>query len=262
MGRVEIATPNYLLTGGETEQWSEVSLLTDCIELRDTTYCPLYDHKFILHADLSIVSPWEGEEALQGLRDMAERYSPSLVSFHIASRYARNSIMEGAFVGRGAPMKRDEMLSIARQNMSGVREVFPAGTIFCIENNNHLGTDAYDVVTEGSFISELTSVLDIGFLWDMAHSEVTSHNTGIPHKEYLASLPMQRCFQVHISRYDLNEGGNARDAHIMPGQEEFQALAKHLPFMPDLQFVTIEFYGSGALMASGIKDLKEMLEGR
>ncbi|MCK4911923.1 MAG: DUF692 family protein [Thermodesulfovibrionales bacterium] len=258
MGRIEIATPNYLLTGGETEQWPEVSLLTDCIELRDTTYCPLYDHKFILHADLSIVSPWE-DEALQGLRETAARYGPSLVSFHIASRYARNSIVEGAFVGRGAPMERDEMLSNARQNMSGAREVFPAGTVFCVENNNHLGTDAYDVVTEGSFISEVTGVLDIGFLWDMAHSAVTSLNTGTSHKDYLASLPMQRCFQVHISGYDLDEGGKALDAHRMPGQEEFQALWEQLPFMPDLQFVTIEFYGSGALMASGIKDLKEML---
>jgi hypothetical protein len=132
--------------------------------------------------------------------------------------------------------------------------VFPDASLL-VENNNHLGMDAYEVVTDPAFISSVVEHSEFGLLLDVAHAEITAHNTETPFERYLSTLPLADCQQIHLS-HCLTEDDGAVDAHafLEPADwDRFESLSDRLA---SLQYVTLEYYRDVTLLIDQLHVLR------
>ena len=71
---------------------------------------------------------------------------------------------------------------------------------FAIENNNYYPLEAYDIIADPKFISEIVNENKINFLFDIAHAKVSASNMNIDFKKYIDELPMSKMIQIHICK--------------------------------------------------------------
>lgn len=219
----------------------EVAALSDALELRDGDTEPPRDttERYVYHSEVDIAKSWT-EEQKSHLAAVADTYDPELVSLHLASRYQETEVRSGRYVGVGDPYDRETLLANAERNVEIVRKLFGDAPVL-IENNNHLGSDAYDVVTDPTFIETIVSRTDTGFLFDIAHAKITAENTDQELERYVSELPLDRCRQVHVSR-QAPSGERATDAHDFLRQDDWECLATLQADVPNLTHVTLEYY--------------------
>jgi uncharacterized protein DUF692 len=254
---VQIATPFSNLFA-DADQRRRITSASDLLEIRHPAQAAEVQGPVLYHCELSLVSPWNGP-AHQQLATVARELSSrggnlKGVSFHVASRYAANMVRDGAFEGQGQPMDSKAMLSTAVRNANLARRIFPDVPVM-VENNNHLGTDAYDVVTDPEFIAELTVVADAGFLLDIPHARITAANTGLSEDAYFSALPLDRAWQIHLSRHGYRDG-RATDAHEMLEDEDWEYLVAIVARIVNLRFATIEYYRDADRLLAQIEYLR------
>ncbi len=236
---------------------------SDLVEIRLPEQAGEVRGEALYHCELSLVAPWGPQELAElgrvydGLRAGGGRLGA--VSFHLASRYEENDLVDGAYVGRGEPMSAAAMLANAGQNGALARRALPA-TPLLVENNNHLGTDAYALVTDPAFIGEVMDQAGADLLLDVAHARISACNTGRDEAEYFAALGLDRALQVHLSRH-AECGGRARDAHEALGEADWDYFAGLLPRLPGLRYATIEYYKDPERLLAQIARLREVLAG-
>jgi len=258
--RIRITTPySHLFEDLKTK--NRILEASDAIELRSPMQAGMVDKPVLFHSDLSVVVPWSCDE-LDELRELATVTLGQLraISFHLLSQYRENYIEAGAFVGQGKPMDRVEMEEAAKKNIQAVRAIFGADMTVLLENNNHLGTDAYNTVTDPGFIRSLVERLGLRLLLDIAHARITAHNMGIDEKGYLEALPLNRVVQVHLSKFK-EKDGKAIDAHDALINEDFNYFVELLPRLPRLEYVTIEYYKNSNILVRLLKHLSDILNG-
>lgn len=238
---IDVATPFSDLFSDPADRRA-ILAATDVVEIRHPHQVGMLDSRMIFHCDLSLVVPW-GADDLETLGQVAESSTLEAVSFHVLSRYMRNELVDGMFHGIDQPMNEETMFKNANNNVSSVREILHENVSIMLENNNHLGPDAYDVVTDPCFLKELVEQHHIGLLLDVAHARITAHNTGCSLEEYLTGLPFGRCEQVHLSRHGVTAGGRAVDAHEALEAEDW-ALFESLiaASLPRVRYATLEYY--------------------
>jgi uncharacterized protein (UPF0276 family) len=255
---IEIATPYSDLLAEPTLRAS-IFELSDVIEARDSGQLSGLPLPFLFHSDLNLVSRWGAFER-ELLKEIARHRGLRLISFHAASRYQHNRIRDGAFHGIGEPYTPREMEDRAHENVMTTREMFGPDLPILVENNNDLGTDAYRTVTDSEFLARLVRENGLHFLWDTAHSRITAVNRKIDHAGYMAKLPMECCFQVHLSGYRM-ERGVACDAHELLEEEDWAFFGEQLGNLPRLRFVTIEYYKDGTQLREQLGRLRSVVEG-
>jgi len=233
--------------------------VSDAIELRSPAQARDVTGPILFHSELSIVAPWEGAEIRQ-LNSLAKWAQGRLqaASFHVLSRYHKNDIEDGAFVGRGKPMGAAKMEDTAAVNVRAVREILGSEVPLLLENNNHLGTDAYDVVTDPDFLSSLMMRLDLRLLLDIAHARITARTTGSDEKKYISALPLESTLQVHLSRHQERNAGGF-DTHDALEDEDFAYFVDLLPQLPHLEYATIEFYQGADMLVRQLGRLSKLL---
>ncbi|WP_461208470.1 multinuclear nonheme iron-dependent oxidase [Desulfocurvus sp. DL9XJH121] len=239
-----------------------ITAASDLLELRSPEQAREVRGDILFHCELSLAAPW-GQAEAGLLREMARaaRDRLRLVSFHLYSRYADNEVRDGAFVGRGAPMDEAVMLANAHANARTARELFGSATPLLVENNNHLGTDAYEVVTEPGFITEALDVAGAGLLLDVAHARISAANTGVGEAAYFVALPLERAGQIHLSAHGQDGGGRCFDAHEALSDKDFSYFVELLPVLPGLKFVSIEYYRDADILLEQIARLRSVLAG-
>lgn len=259
---IEIATP-YSHLFGQSDVKRRIIELSDIVEIRGPNQFFNVTPLVLWHCELSLVKKWDEKHiaylssVFGGLRFANIRLS--LVSLHLASRYQANGVVDGAFIGRGNPMSDDEMMANAGANAETVRTLLKqAGLVdarLIVENNNHLGSDAYDRVTEPEFIKRLLDSTGFGLLLDVAHARITAANTRWSEQDYFGQLPLERAEQVHLSRHDYRQG-KAVDAHDALHEHDWVFFGELMPQLPNLQYATIEFYKNSDRLVDLLKRLR------
>jgi uncharacterized protein (UPF0276 family) len=158
----------------------------------------------------------------------------------------------------GRRLTREEMLRAAADNTAWLRGALPPGALIAVENNNYFPTQAYQTVTDGDFLTELTERTGCGLLLDVAHAMITAHNTGRRLEEYTATLPLARTVQLHICEPELRPGMIATDAHHCPGQDmdgRVAAFARTLP----VRYVSVEYYKDAERLIASLLRYKGLL---
>jgi len=230
---------------------------------------PIYGQskdKCMFHSEMNILAQWDLQDE-KILKKINDRFNLVAISFHILSRYKENTEGEDEkgkhFIGKGRPYTWDEMIANAVRNKEICRKIFGDIQIL-VENNNYLFSDAYDVIVDGDFITELT---DNGFwlLLDFGHAMITAINKKLDPNDYIRSLPLDKCLQLHISKYSVKKVGSedvAMDTHDNMDEQTWSVL-EHvvLPFIPNVQYFTIEYYRDMEKLISQHKILNGLIVG-
>jgi len=215
------------------------------------------------HSELNILSKWN-EKELRHLKRIHKDNSPTQVSFHLSNRYQRTTITinecGSVFKGLGSPMTKREMKDNVKRNLKQAKEIFVNCVCFSVENINHLLTDAYDVITDASFISEIVVENGLSFVLDIAHAVITCANLKLDFIDYVKALPLSSTVQLHISRAKLVDGVG-RDSHESLEEKEWALLKNWLRVSPWIKYVTVEYYKDVGLLIKHLKKLKEMQNG-
>ena len=239
---------------------NEISLVSDCLEVRERSYKSSRKKIWLFHIDIDITHPWDQKVKSYIKTILKNKPELKLITFQ-STRCCQGEVLDkGIFQLSGEVFTKDQMISFAMKNSCWLRENFPKQLLIGLENNNYYPTSAYDIITEGGFISEVVEKCELYFLLDIAHAMVTAHNLDIDYKDYLNSLPMDRLLQLHICQPILPNNGMGYDAHEAPNQEMYQEVKRLVNLYPNIKYLTIEYYRDKDILINSIKFLRKVLD--
>lgn len=209
---VEVHPENYMVAGG-----SRGALLSAISEARPIS----------LHGvGLSLASAEDPDPAhLRGLRTLADRHQPFLVSEHLA--WSRSG--ETCFPDLLPFPRSGEALRRIAGNIDQVQQAL--GRTILIENPSlyiQIDGNEWDEV---DFLAELTARTGCGLLIDVNNVHVSANNLGYDPLGYLDALPAAAIGEIHLAGHSPDPThGDALliDSHDAPISEPVWALYVHL----------------------------------
>lgn len=180
------------------------------------------------------------------LAEVLVRLRPAWISLHLGFSAERLVVLgQGQpTLAEGPPLSRSMTWRRLHDNVTHLRAQFP-GTTVLLENLDYMPatvSGAYEHVCEPGFITDLTAATDCALLLDLAHARVSAGNLGIPWRDYLFSLPLDRVRQVHLSRPEQVVGG-WMDSHLPITTADVETVVELLPALPRCEVLTLETFG-------------------
>ncbi|HUB06552.1 MAG TPA: DUF692 domain-containing protein [Myxococcales bacterium] len=140
------------------------------------------------------------------LRALADRVEPAWISDHLCwgsvdRRYAHDLL----------PLPfTEESLELVVERVQRVRAAL--GRPFLLENVSSYVTFRQSVIPEWEFLAEVARRADCGILLDVNNVYVSAHNHGFSAEAYLAGMPADRVWQIHLAGHR-NLGTHLFDSH-------------------------------------------------
>ena len=256
---LEIATPYSRLFENDGIAM-EISKASDCLEVRQYSQDVDYAPRKLFHFDIDILFTWDATTKEYIRSAIADLVDLELVSFSADSCYIQKGDIEKWYQPCGKKFSADELYESASTNLSWLKELVGSSVNIAIENNNYYPTEAYDIVTDGDFLSRIVEKNDIYFLFDIAHALVTAHNRQIGFEKYLDTLPMNRVIQLHISTPDLSSDTVEIDEHEWPNTEIFTTVKNLLSGYSTVKYLTVEYYRDKDILIRSLKELRQLIE--
>jgi len=252
MSQFQLITPtSHLFDDG-----SNASLIlehSDGVELRERMVgagsFDRWNKVCAVHLDrVDITMPWSAARKDEICNIVKLLPSLDLLSFHVASNCENPVLVGGKYYTGGKVYDESGLMDTASSNVAWLRNMFGCSMGIAIENNNYYSTAAYDIITDGCFITNLVVENDVMFLFDVAHAYVTSHNRKLDFEEYVSGLPLDRARQIHLCKHSYDSDGMAFDAHDLPDSVLID-YALSLVHEFNVKYLTIEYYQDiGALV--------------
>jgi sugar phosphate isomerase/epimerase len=236
-----------------------ISENSDGLEIREHTVDLNLENVFAMHWDLDIIRPWAHEEKLNIEKTINKFKKIELATFQLSNRCSKINVVNGVFQVESSFLSEQEMRENARNNIEWFRTCTKNSVNIGLENNNHLGTPAYDVVTEGFFISRIVDENNIYFLLDIAHAMISAHHFKIHYEDYLSTLPMNALVQLHICE-PIIDNLIVLDAHEIPSEEMLEHVKKLLSQYHGIKYLTIEYYKDTNKLITVLKKLRSMIK--
>ena len=258
INNLKIATPISDLFL-QKENADLISKYSDCLECRDHSIFSDRLKQELFHCELQPIHKFGNKEIeyLEKIRFL--KTDLKLISFHLGSCYKNPILKNGRFYPNGPKVSRNKLLENAKNNLMLVKKIFDNNIEIAVENNNHYKTEAYDFITCPDFISEVVKLNDIHFLYDIAHSKISSFNLKMSLENYEKKLPMNKLVQIHIAKPGFNDLGEIFDKHDLPTIEEFNEVILLINKYPKIKYLTIEYYKSSINLVKILKQLKTIL---
>lgn len=255
---IKIATPVSELFS-DVKVAGEIIDISDCLEIRDLNITKTFPKEELYHSDIQPIHEI-GEEGLDTLA-FVKKNKPGIkcITFHAASCFKHPKVNGYMFDVGELKYTRQQMVNNFSGNMSKIKDLFEGKMLFGIENTNYYPTEAYEIITEPDFLSELCEQTGIAFLFDISHAKISAFNKGLSYDEYVKGLPLGKTIQIHISSYAF-DGSIAYDAHEIPGDEVLSCVKDLQMKCPNLEYATIEYYKNCDKLVSSIRGLKEILK--
>lgn len=228
---------------------------SDFLEGRDHSPILNAEKEIIFHSDLQPIHRLHEIDFDNLVEIKRKRPNLKLVSFHLASCYKAPKLINGIFEASGLKLNRLQMIENARLNILKIKEILGDNIFIAVENNNYLKTEAYDIITDPGFINEIVVTNNIKFLFDIAHAHISAFNLGISFESYIEKLPLNHTIQLHICKctYD---GDMALDSHLCPDNVELKEIQNLLQKLPELKYLTIEYYQDPKLLINALSNFK------
>ena len=249
-----IATPISHLF--ENPQYgNEIAEVSDCLEVRQRSLGSVLPKQWLFHIDIDISLEWNDE-----IRDYLKnafkiKSELKLVTFQATRCCQGERIVDGKFQLSGTVYTEQEMLNHASENVTWLRAVLKKEIKIGLENNNYYPTPAYDLVTDGSFVTKLVEQNNIYLLLDIAHAMVTAHNKKIEYLDYIDTLPLEKLIQLHICQPVLPVGEIAQDTHDDPTPEMLDEIIRLIKLFPQVEYLTVEYYKDKYILTEAINEL-------
>jgi len=148
-------------------------------------------------------------EYLQGLKALADKVQPVLISDHLCWTGAHGVNMHDLLP---LPMIEETVDHVATR-VRQVQDVL--GRRLMLENTSTYVTFEEDEMMEWEFISEICACADCDILLDVNNIYVSAFNHGFSADAYLAGIPKARVKQIHLAGHEHN-GDHIIDTHDAP----------------------------------------------
>ncbi len=253
-----IATPISHLFENE-HCGEEISNVSDCLEVRQRSLDSELPKQWLFHIDIDITLKWDDEIRDYLQQAFMKKPELKLATFQ-ATRCCQDELIEnGLFQLSGKVYSDQDMLDHAKENTRWLREVLSDDVKIGLENNNYYPTPAYDIVTDGVFITKLINQSNLYLLLDIAHAMVTAHNQQITYQDYIMSLPLDNLIQLHICKPLLPVGKTAQDAHDEPNTEMINEVIRLISEFPQIKYLTVEFYKDKDVLVKSLNSIRSRL---
>lgn len=255
---IQLATPiSHLFQNPHDAQ--QIASHSDCLECREkmADYSGYLQSAF--HFDIELIHNWSDETRTYLKRLFREKPELELISFHAAACCDEPVLVDRVFQPGGKILSRKEMLDNARQNTNWLQNTAGSHIDIAVENNNYYPTPAYDIVTEGSFLTEIVENNKVKFLFDIAHAMVTAHNRSESFATYRSELPLEAVIQLHICKPDLS-AETGYDTHERPDQEILDQV-RELVGRYSIRFLTVEYYKDLSVLLAVLKEIRTLFTG-
>lgn len=126
-----------------------------------------------------------------------------------------------------------------------------------VENQAYHRLSGHNYVTEPAFLRQFLKETDTYLLLDLGHARVSAAMWKLAIDDYLQQLPLERVIEIHISG-PRHYRGHLRDVHA-PLQDIDYAILRHvLSDTPQLQAVTLEYYGDKNCLLEQLQNLRQI----
>ncbi|MFH1645319.1 MAG: DUF692 family multinuclear iron-containing protein [Candidatus Omnitrophota bacterium] len=231
-----------------------------CFEGRESDFSFAKVDVLLFHFNNDLVHLWGNREKKIISSTINKNENLDLISFHIASCYAKPEIRNEIFYPIGRKSSPKTMLRNAKENIEYLKTVIDKKHI-CIaaENNNFYPTGAYKYITEPEFINSVIDECNIYLLYDIAHARITSHNKKISYEKYKQKLQLKKMIQLHISKEDIDDKDLAYDAHNLP-DKSLCSEVKELVDVYDCRYLTVEYYRNLNKLTRILKSYRKLFQ--
>lgn len=257
INKYKIATPISDLILNDFS--SEIIKNSDCFETRDHTINSKHENQELFHCELQPIHTFDEKKISYLKKIKREKPNLKLISFHLASCYKSPKILNKKFYPSGDKISKNILLNNAEKNLNMVKNIFGEKIKIAVENNNFYKTEAYDIITEPDFITQIVNKNNIYFLLDLAHAQITAYNKKISLSNYLNELPLNKMVQIHIAKPGFDESGEIFDSHELPSNLEFKKVKELLLKYPNTKYLTIEFYKDRYHLNKSLKELRKKI---
>jgi len=258
MDQFKIATPISNLFNSK-DNIDLILNYSDCLECRDHSISSKLPKQELFHCELQPIHEFSELEVNYLKKIKSSKPSLKLITFHLGSCYKNPILKNGKFYPRGNKISRDQLIKNSSKNFLLIKNIFGSNIKIGVENNNHYKTEAYDHITCPDFINEVVNSNNINFLYDIAHSKISSQNLEMSSESYESKLPMNKLIQIHIAKPGYNNFGEIYDKHDIPSLEELNEVIMLINNYPEIKYLTVEYYKSSRNLVDVLKQLKSML---
>jgi hypothetical protein len=203
----EAISENYMIPGGKPLR------MLDSVR----AHCPVVLHGVSLN--IGSCDPLN-EDYLRELCALADRVEPSWLSDHLCW-----TGVSGKNTHDLLPLPyTEEVVDHVSERVRRVQERL--GRRIALENVSSYISYTADQVPEWEFLTAVAEASDCGILLDVNNVFVSAHNHGFDPKKYLASIPAERVFQIHLAGHS-QSGPLLIDTHDHPIREEVWVLYEY-----------------------------------
>ena len=257
MTTLKVSAPaaySYWSTKGDVQKIIKAS---DCIEGRPQTFGRSISQTSLFHCESIQPIHTLSDKDFFYINKILQTY-PNLefLSFHVAFCSPGYTAMDA--YKTGPSLSSCEMMDNFLYNIKKIKKITGPTIEILIENNNYFEEKIHAHVTTPAFLHSLIREGEVGFLCDIAHAKITAANRGLNYPNYLHSLPLESCRQLHLSK-PLIEAGISQDSHDCPDSKEFEEALSLSTRYPSISNFTIEFYRNADLLSSALGLLKRYL---
>lgn len=181
------------------------------------TGLPHYVH-FDLHAGPGNLDAGDLERVDAACAETATPY----VNLHVS---VRRVDYPGMPVDSRAPADVDAVLARTARDIRVVAARFGPERVI-IENLPYRGSGGarLRLGQDAGFLRRLCAETGCGFLLDVAHARTAARSLGLDERAYLASLPVDRLHELHVSGLLRGEDGEVRDEHMALDADDWALL--------------------------------------
>ena len=154
---------------------------------------------------------------LDELAALARRCEPAWLSDHLCWTGVRGHNLHDLL-----PLPyTEDVLAYVGERVQRVQERL--GRRIALENPSSYFAYRADAMSEAEFLARLSERADCGILLDVNNVFVSAHNHGFDAEHYLAQIPRERVFQIHLAGHSV-EGALRIDTHDHAVCDEVWAL--------------------------------------
>ena len=236
----------------------------DFIEVAGWSVSETFDrphHRLVLH---NLDKDWSMAAVDAIDRQWPERLRAAILAtrtpwFSMHLGFSAESVrFDGHMLPESEPLDRDELLARIVGVTNEARFECPLQVL--LENLDYCPEGAYEHVCDPDFIAEVIEMTGAGLLFDLAHWQVSASWLGYDPVEELATLPLDRVVEVHLSspRPTATDPARLDDAHEQLLGPDLDLL-NHVLRLTSPRAITIEYRRDPAELVNQIDSVQRAI---
>lgn len=176
-------------------------------------------------------------------------------SLHLGFSTEEVDFMGNCMVGITPVLPSDMILERCCRVLTELSGLLPVPVL--VENLDYNPGGAYETICQPEFIREVMDVTGVHLLLDLAHARISATALGMPVRDYLEQLPLERVGQIHVNHPEWNDQ-RLWDAHEVLQSEDYELLEWALSRCQPGS-VTLEYNQDEAAILQQVERLRRIL---